>query len=215
MFRVFLFSAVWIGLAGPAWAEQLECAQAAVNAVQERYDGVSDIRARFEQTSESALDGSRRESRGNVVLAKPGRMRWSYEAPAPSLVVSDGETLWLFDPSFGEAQKLPAGEGFLSGAAARFLLGEGEIARDFEVTALDCDERAARLELVPRAPASYEKVQLQVDSSTGDIHSTRILDLLGNVSTVTFLDLRSNTHPPASTFRFEPPEGTKVIEISP
>ena len=207
----------WLALALPAGAEPPapDCADAAAAAVQKRYEGVRDVRARFQQTTESALDGGRQDSSGEVVLAKPGRMRWTYEEPAPSLVVSDGKTLWLYDPLFGEAQKLPAGEGFLSGAAARFLLGEGDMRRDFEVTARACEANETRLELVPREAASYEKLFLSVDPKSGDVLGTRMVDLIGNVSSVSFLGLRTDTDPPPETFRFEPPEGVKVIEIEP
>ena len=43
-----------------------------------------------------------RRRAGAVEFAKPGKMRWSYEAPEPSLVVSDGETLWIYDPTRDE-----------------------------------------------------------------------------------------------------------------
>lgn len=210
-------AAALLALALPAGAEGFDpdCADATAAAVQKRYEGVRDVRARFEQTTESALDGGRQHSKGEVVLAKPGRMRWSYEEPTPSLVVSDGETLWLYDPLFGEVQKMPAGGGFLGGAAARFLLGEGDMRRDFEVKALACEADETRLELVPREAASYEKLFLSVDPETGDVRSTKVVDLIGNVSTVTFQGLRTDTGPPASTFRFEPPEGAKVVEIEP
>ena len=99
-------------------------------------------------------------SRGRVTLAKPGKMRWTYEEPEPSLVVSDGKTVWIYDPAFDEVQKLPAAEGFLTGAAAQFLLGAGDMRRDFKVAAVSCDETAAELELVPRQPATYEKLFL-------------------------------------------------------
>ena len=209
-----LAAAALLGLAAPAGAGGLDCADAAAQAVQKRYEGVRDVRARFEQVTEGALvDGER--SRGEVVLAKPGRMRWSYESPRESLVVSDGETLWLYDPEFGEAQKLPAGQGFLSGAAARVLLGEGDMRRDFEVTAVACGEREVSLELVPRAPASYEKLFLTLDPASGDIRGTRVVDLVGNTTSVAFQSLQTDTDPPAETFRFDPPEGVEVIELAP
>jgi outer membrane lipoprotein carrier protein len=200
-------------------AVMAECRDRAARAVQSRYDGVRDVSARFEQTTRPASLGSAPSkplvSRGRVVLAKPGRMRWTYEEPEPSLVVSDGDTLWLFDPTFGEVQKIPAGEGFLTGAAAQFLLGAGDMRRDFEVTAVSCQASEAELELVPRQPASYEKLFLLVDPSNGDVHGTRIVDLLGNVVSVELRDLRFNRNPSDSEFRFQTPDGVKVIEISP
>jgi outer membrane lipoprotein carrier protein len=141
-------------------------------------------------------------------------MRWTYEEPEPSLVVSDGKTVWIYDPAFAEVQKLPAAEGFLTGAAAQFLLGAGDMRRDFKVTAVSCDETAAELELVPRQPATYEKLFLHVDPSSGDVRQTRIVDLLGNVTVVEFRDQRFNLKPSDSEFHFQVPEGTKVIELA-
>ena len=194
------------------------CGDRAATAVQSRYEGVRDVSARFEQTTHAARIGTGAgqpaNSRGRVSLAKPGKMRWTYEDPEPSLVVSDGKTIWIFDPAFGEVQKLPAPEGFLTGAAAQFLLGAGDMRRDFKVDAVSCDESSAELELTPRQPATYEKLFLRVDPKTGDVNQTRIVDLLGNVVVVEFRDQRFNLAPPDSEFRFEVPNGVKVIELA-
>ncbi len=200
-------------------SEAERCRDRAATAVQSRYEGVRDVSARFEQSTHAARFGtsptSPAASRGRVTLAKPGKMRWTYEEPEPSLVVSDGKTVWIFDPAFGEVQKLPAAEGFLTGAAAQFLLGAGDMRRDFKVTAKSCDKAAAELELIPRQPATYEKLMLRVDPASGDVHQTRIVDLLGNTVVVEFRDQRFNLNPGESEFRFEVPDGVKVIEISP
>ena len=76
------------------------CIERAVHAIQSRYQTIGDMSARFAQTTTSvALGGGAGgrvgQSVGTVQFAKPGRMRWSYREPEPSLVVSDGETLWI------------------------------------------------------------------------------------------------------------------------
>ena len=180
-------------------------------------DRCGDVSARFEQTTIAVKLGASPSqpsvSRGRVALAKPGKMRWTYEEPEPSLVVSDGKTVWIYDPALREVSTLPASRGFLTGPAAQFLLGAGDMRRDFKVTAVTCSEAAAELELIPRQPATYEKVFLGVDPHTGDVHQTRIVDLLGNVATVEFREQRFNLAPAESEFRFEVPEGVKVIEL--
>jgi outer membrane lipoprotein carrier protein len=202
--------------AGDAAADA-KCRADAIKAIQHRYEAVKDLRARFEQTTRGAAISGRApaesRSRGQLVVAKPSRMRWSYEEPEPSLVVSDGKTLWIYDPAFKEAQRMPVGEGFLSGAALEFLLGRGEMERDFDVRLVSCAQDAVELELRPRTPTSYEKLTLLANPRSGDVSRTRIDDLLGNVTTVQFSDLKVNVDPPADTFRFVPPEGTKVIEV--
>lgn len=204
----------------PASADQPSepgCRDAAVAALQQRYESAKDLRADIVQTTRSVAFGAGSSeqmiSKGTVVFAKPGKMRWAYEEPEPSLVVSDGETLWIYDPVFREAQKLPVTEGFLSGAAVQFLLGEGEIERDFEISALRCEKTIAELRLRPRKPSSYEKLHVLVNPETGDLLQTTVFFVLGNVTEVAFFNIELNTDPAASVFRFDPPADVRVIEL--
>jgi outer membrane lipoprotein carrier protein len=194
-----------------------DCAERTAALIQARYEGVRDLRARFTQTTRQAgaVSSAPTTARGSVVLAKPGKMRWTYEAPEPSLVISDGVTLWIYDPAFQEAQRLPVSQGYLSGAAIQLLLGEADIFRDFHVAALACGETSAELELVPREPATYEKIAVKVDVATGDLSGTRLVDLLGTVIEVEISELRINQSPPASLFGFEPPQGVRVTDLQP
>jgi len=197
---------------------QEACRQHAVSAVQHRYESIRDLRARFVQTTRAASVGDRAAekttSRGSVVVAKPSRMRWSYESPEPSLVVSDGKTLWIYDPAFAEAQRLPADGGFFSGAALQFLLGRGDMEKEFAIRLVSCEDKAVELELTPREPTSYEKLFLVANPGTGDVFRTRIDDLLGNSTVVEFSDLQVNLDPPADLFRFEPPANVRIIDLS-
>jgi outer membrane lipoprotein carrier protein len=196
--------------------EPSACVRGAVAAIQRRYESVRDLSARFEQTSRSVAlgnAGASTRSRGRVSFAKPGRMRWHYEEPEESLVVSDGRWLWLYDPARREAQKLPVGEAWLSGAAIQFLLGEGQILRDFRVSAELCGAQDARLTLVPRQPASYERILLRADPRSGEILETEVHDLLGNATRVAFSEVRVNTDPAAALFEFEAPPGVELLEL--
>lgn len=208
-----------LALAAPAAAEDLDpCARSAVDGVQKRYEAVVDLRARFDQTSRSVAlggPGAETRSRGEVVFAKPGKMRWSYSEPEPSLVVSNGQWLWIYDPGAGEAQKLPVQGGAMSGAAVQFLLGDGEIEREFRVLVDTCSESNATLILVPREPATYEKLRIFTDPRSGDLLATEITDLLGNVTKVEFRDLRMNEGAAPELFTFDPPDGVDLIEIAP
>jgi outer membrane lipoprotein carrier protein len=194
--------------------EAPDCAREVAGRVQARYDGVEDIEARFTQRSRSvALGGAAQEleASGVALFAKPGRMRWTYEQPEPSLVVSDGKTLWIYDPTAREAQEFAVGEGFLSGTAVQFLLGEGRILEAFTVRAEGCGGDAVTLFLTPREEASYESLELRVDPKTGDVRGTAVVDLFGNRTDVAFSSLRSNVRPDPARFRFEAEPGVRVL----
>ena len=194
--------------------EPVDCAREVAARVQARYDGVRDLEARFTQTSHSVAferSGQDLQASGVAVFAKPGRMRWTYEKPEPSLVVSDGQTLWVYDPEAHEAQEFPVGQGFLSGSAVQFLLGEGKLLSAFDVRAQDCSSETVHLLLTPKQDATYERLELWVIAKSGDVKGTAVVDLFGNRTEVSFESLRVDLHPDPSIFRFQAGPGVSVL----
>ena len=103
-------------------------------------------------------------------------------------------------------------EGYLSGAALEFLLGDGKLLESFDVRALACTDDRVSLDLEPRAEATYEKLGLVAKPSTGEILETSIVDLFGNRTVIRFEETIVNQAPEASVFRFEAPQGVEVID---
>lgn len=214
---VALAEADEVGSPSAASACHAEAGQQAALQIQSRYEGIRDLSADFAQTSESAtfggqalMDGDRKT--GRVAFSKPGRMRWVYEKPEPSVVVSNGSTLWIYDVAGASVTRLSVTAGFLSGAAVQFLLGDGKILESFDVTATDCQADRIHLDLVPKADATYERLGLAADPRSGDILATSVTDLFGNVTRIEFESMRVNEDPAASIFEFEVPEGVELIE---
>jgi len=194
--------------------EPADCGREIAARVQARYDGVQDLEARFTQKSRSVAfggAGQEMEASGVALFAKPGRMRWTYEKPEPSLVVSDGKTLWIYDPTAREVQEFSVGQGFLSGTAVQFLLGEGRILDAFEVRAEGCAGESVRLFLTPREETSYESLELVVSPTSGDVRGTAVVDLFGNRTDVVFESLRVNRRPDPARFRFVAEPGVRVL----
>jgi len=214
-----LSAALLIGAGARADGDEApaDCAREVAGRVQARYDGVRDLEARFTQRSRSVAfggAGQEMQASGVALFAKPGRMRWTYEKPEPSLVVSDGQTLWIYDPAAREVQEFPVGQGFLSGTAVQFLLGEGRILEAFEVRAERCGGETVRLLLKPREESSYESLELVVSPKTGDVRGTAVVDLFGNRTDVDFQSLEVNRHPDPARFRFVAEPGVRVLRAS-
>jgi len=187
--------------------------------VQARYDSIRDLEASFEQTTEAMLLSGTgvvgaEASRGKVLLVKPGRMRWSYQEPEPSLVVSNGETLWIYDPSAGQVTRAKIGGGYLAGAALQFLFGSGQLSEVFSATLLGCGPAGVEIDLVPLEAASYERLSLTASPKDGLIQETSIVDLFGNRTTIRFSEIVLNESPSLDLFEFEPPPGTELLDMS-
>jgi chaperone LolA len=203
--------------AGGEDEQQPGCAAEVALRVQKHYDGVRDLSAEFTQSTQSVILGSAPgeeiPTRGKVIFAKPGRMRWVYESPEPSLVVSDGATLWIYDPTMKEVQVLSVDAGFLSGTAVQFLLGEGQILESFLVSAKSCEGDEISLDLQPKQIATYERLELRVDRTSGAILATAVVDLFGNRTDVVFEKVQRNSNPDEAVFRFEPSQDDRVLTL--
>jgi outer membrane lipoprotein-sorting protein len=109
MFRRFLISALLLSpfaLGQPAWAEAafLPTAQdrADIARIETYLNGLSALRAQFLQV---APDGA--ITQGNAWLARPGRMRFQYDPPAPFLLVATHGELIFQDSSIKQTSRIP------------------------------------------------------------------------------------------------------------
>lgn len=196
------------------------CVKTALETIQNFYDSLTDLEGRFRQTTESvgigaAIPGESSQSKGRVILAKPGRMRWQYESPEPSLVISDGKDLWIYEETAREAQHLAVTTDYLSGAALQFLMGGGRLQDEYEVQGGACTDDEVEVRLLPRRPSTYERLDLRAKSDTGEIVETVLIDLLGNRTRLSLYDVRTNRNPAASVFVFDVPPGVRVIDLVP
>ena len=187
--------------------------------IQDRYDAIQDLSADFEQRTRSgmlagAAEDSAEVSRGQVLFAKPGRMRWSYREPEKSFVISDGESLWIYDVDGAQATRFGLEGGYLAGAALQFLFGAGRLSGTFKASTLNCGARGIEVELLPREDASYERLFVVAESESGVVSSTSIVDLFGNRTTIDFSKIVLNRSPGPEEFVFSRPKGVEVLDFT-
>lgn len=183
-------------------------------ALQRRYDGVKAFSADFTQTYEGGLLRRKAVESGRVFIEKPGRMRWEYERPQKKLFVSDGKTLYTYFPDDKQVLRaaMPAHDQATS--AVMFLLGKGDVSRDFTVRyAKDGAPDAYVLRLEPRSrQAEYEWLQVAADRDTLQIRSLTAADAQGGTSTFTFSKFKENPRLGGKLFEFTVPRGAEVID---
>jgi outer membrane lipoprotein carrier protein len=189
-----------------------------VEHVQKRYDVAKDFRARFNQTLTNAAFGRKTSSAGEVLLKKPGRMRWNYAQPEVKMYLADGNTLWLFEPEDKQAFKQEL-KGSQLPAALAFLTGKGKLSEEFDIAvAKDPPVGTIRdyvLALSPRQPqAQVKSLLFVVDPDTFFVRETFIVDAQGNSNDILFSDVKINVHLPESTFHFTPPAGTRIVDTN-
>jgi outer membrane lipoprotein carrier protein len=170
----------------------------------------------FQQTTIIESEARRASASGMIAYQRPGKMRWEYQVGDPQLLVTDGNTLWLYDPLLENVtiQELAV---VTDGTPLAFLLGAGELTDDFtqrrmQKSLLDPDKSWKVLELVPNQEKSaIEFLQLGVDSESGDLGALLFKDNSGSVRIIEFEALSYNVEFSEGFFSFEIPPGMEVI----
>lgn len=192
------------GLA-PAWD-----AETIVDRLQSRYEAVETLQADFEQTLRSR--GISQTERGFLILKRPGRMYWEYQEPAVKYFVADGTRSFFYVPS--ERQVIVTRLDLADGdSPLSFLLGKGDIRRDFEVSlALDGGD-APVIRLTPRTPQpEFTHLVLEADPETWLIRRLTVVEPVGQEVEYFLKDFRQNIPVADRQFRLNIGAGVEVIE---
>ncbi len=192
----------------PARADELADA---LRTLQQRYESTRTLVAKFRQEVESPTMAGKLTSNGTVSFEKPNRMRWDYAAPDRQTIVSDGETLWIYQPEEKQVLKAPLREAFQATTPVTFLGGLGHVDRDFTPTLESSADDRWVLKLVPREERGVGTLVLVVRKGDASIEEARISDPLGTTTHLALSEERRNVSLGADLFQFTPPPGVDVV----
>ncbi|MEX2480839.1 MAG: outer membrane lipoprotein chaperone LolA [Gammaproteobacteria bacterium] len=149
-------------------------------------------------------------AQGRCHIKRPGRFRWVYREPYPQLIVSDGDTLWIYDQDLEQITRTAVDEAG-HGSPAALLGRETDIARHYQVTALESRDGQDWFRLESREAASdFEAIELAF--AEGEVRAMRLVDNLGQETVLTFSSIVRNGPVEDALFEFTPPPGVDVIE---
>lgn len=209
LIKKFILTAAAAFLIFPALSFAQEASEI-VSKLQKKYESINSIKAEF--TQEVTSKGMpAMKSEGKVWLKKPGKMRWEYKKPAKDLIVSDGKTIWLFQPDLNQVMERKASTA-ASSMATDFLSGIGSVEKEFDVKLSDVEAINHVLILTPRQEQpGLSKLILEVDKENFIVKKTIITDHFGNQTAVAFDGVKLNASMKDSLFRYAPPKGAKVV----
>jgi outer membrane lipoprotein carrier protein len=213
-----LLLAIAIGVlvqAPPAASPAAPAATDLARAIQQKYDTVADFSADFEHAYRGGVLRKEARERGRVLISKPSRMRWTYEAPEKKLFVSDGHRIYSYMPEDKQVIVSPVPVDAAAATPMLFLAGQGNLLRDFVASVPAVPDALAgtlTLKLTPvRHEAEYDWLVLVVDRATYRLRRLITADAQGGQSTFTFTNVRENTGIPEKEFRFTIPPGVDVV----
>jgi outer membrane lipoprotein carrier protein len=194
--------------AGPPPSKELKHT---LDRLQKHYHDTNSFTAKFSEEITTAGAPTRKRG-GMVSFRKPGRMRWEFDDPEKQTIVSDGETLYSYDPDLNQVVESPLKQALKSSSATSFLLGIGNINRDFKAAFADPSTPPDGLvDLILDAKTGGYKIQVGLDPTTYNLMTLTLTDQLGDVTKIDFSDIHDNVDLADSIFAFKAPAGADIV----
>jgi outer membrane lipoprotein carrier protein len=184
--------------------------------VQKRY-AAGDFEADFIQESHLKAMGMVDTAKGHLYFGRPGMMRWHYKMPEEYLIITDGDTVWIYRPEEKQVMLGRAVDYFGSKKGADFFTKPGELSREFmmELAPKEVQEEAHYvLRLVPRTERQdLVELYLFISKDTFHIVKSVTCNLFGDRTTIRFEGYMFDRGLNSSLFEFEIPNGVDVVQL--
>ncbi len=195
-------------------AAETNSAEPIVDALQRNYDATVDFVADFRQETEVKTLGRSLKASGKLSYKRPGKMLWNYETPKGQFVLADGKHLFFYQPEQNQVIKSPLKNAFRGDIPLSFLLGLGNLKKDFNATLKASDENQNVLRLEPKGEAGgHNEILIGASKATSDILWVSVRDAANNLTTLRFSNMRKGVGIKDSLFQLQVPSGADVVEL--
>lgn len=178
-----------------------------------KYQHIESLQASFSQNSFFIGLGTEKLSSGKIYFRKPGKMDWVYEEPESQRFVSDSTSFWFYQPELKQVTIAEFNKSFKSDLPISFLLGVGQLNKEFRLESVCGTPAGLALDLVPvEDDESLSKFILLVDKENYLPIGARVTDVGGNETSIRFKEISINQTIEDTHFMFSVPKGVDVID---
>ncbi|MGC1782916.1 MAG: outer membrane lipoprotein carrier protein LolA [Acidobacteriaceae bacterium] len=155
--------------------------------------------------------GIKRTETGTLLVAKPGRMKWSYANPVGKLFIVNGKYGYAYTPGDAQAERYPAKQLEDFRSPLRFLLGHTQLEKELTGLTMTDDGPNFILRGVPQGMdqrVSYAELTVTTE---GKIEGIRWQETDGATTEFRLTDEQPNPPVAPGAFSFQPPPGVVVV----
>lgn len=210
------FTSLFLAIAITTLSASLDNLNSTINSLQKKYSKVSDLRMDFIQTYKTPRRAPRTET-GILYLRRPGMMRWEYRSPSEKLFVSNGKDIYFYLPEEQQVQKTAVKESRDQRLPFLFLLGKGNLRKDFSKIEWANDQKSffAGNRILYAYPKKnideFSKVLMEYDPGRLELQRIIIFDIDGSTSEFVFTNIKENLGLSLKIFEFQIPPNVEVI----
>jgi outer membrane lipoprotein carrier protein len=218
-FSLMALSLAIVAVAGtyrqPLMSDEPRDLNALIDGLQRKYSSIQGLAADFVQVYAGA-DGRVVRETGQLILKRPRKARWDYTSPERKLFVSDGKNVFFYVYGEKSATASSLKETADPQIPFLFLLGKGNLRRDFSRIEVATGELAIGagnlvLRLFPKhAPEEFKQLLVEVSMASFEVRRMVIFERNGAKMDFLLSNVRENHIAPDSQFQFLPPPGVTL-----
>lgn len=173
----------------------------------------------FQQVVYSVEGDEIQQTSGQLQAMRPGKVRWSTLPPMEQLVVSDSETLWIYDPDLEQVTIRSFNQDLSKTPAALFIGNLDALEQTYKIyqeeitgesTSTEQSVIPSQFILIPRNKESLY-TQIALGFAGKKPVSMSLWDTLEQKTHIAFEELQLNQPIAPEAFQFIPPEDTDII----
>ena len=169
---------------------------------------ISSLSSQFKQRIIDADGFELQVSEGLFEVARPNKLRWIVRQPMAQQVISDGITLWVYDPDLEQVIIQPLDKDI---AASPAILFSGDLDSLDSVYFVEQLAEEGSFLLTPEREGSlFSSTAIQFDGAKPSV--IVLTDTLGQITRISFTALKLNPPISADQFVFAIPQGIDVID---
>lgn len=178
----------------------------AVQALIARLADITSVEGDFQQELLDETGAVLETSQGQFVLQKPGRFFWLTREPYEQQLISDGQTIWLYDPDLLQVTVRQADQAMDNSPAHLLSADAGTLSETYQVSR-DGD---LVFTLTPKEPQPLFET-LAISFTEKSVAQIRLRDALGQSTVIHFSNTRVNQPVDESVFSFSIPADVDVL----
>jgi outer membrane lipoprotein carrier protein len=176
----------------------------AKQALMNRLNGFNHFSATFSQQVIDEEKNILQEGQGKFSVKKPNLVYWETQQPEESLIVSDGNTLWFFDPFIEQATAYRVDASVANTPILLLTSSDDALWQQYSVTQSNSDNFLIHSNDINSRVKTLE-LNFLIDSAI--LESFSIFDSTGQLSVIKLNDVTINEEIDSSLFQFTVPKG--------
>lgn len=173
-------------------------------------DAMTTLQGKFTQTLYDNKGEQIEQSSGTFVLQRPGKFYWKTEQPYPQLLVSNQNTIWLYDPDLEQVTVRPFTDDLQQTPALLLSEDVDKLREHFTIQRQKGNDHQEKFTLTPKESKGLFQ-QLTLVFSTGQLQEFHLQDNLGQVTHFALDEAERNLAVDSTLFNFTPPPGVDVL----